>query len=182
MRLPLRSHVLLPEGLRTAQKSTLQSSAGLGMPKLVHLPWKSRSEAGEAALEGRASPAVNSYIPQWKQISPLSLKAGERGWRGRQNWAQPRVGSLCPESQEHSWVHIHAGKWIYWQQLSFSYEVWGFGFFSVYRASPASHMLAWVLGGQSSVSFPPHRLPRGDRNVLQHLWPGRELWHKENRD
>lgn len=52
MWLMLGSCVLLPESLRTAQKSTLQqSSAGLGMPKLAHLPWKSQFGVGEAALK-----------------------------------------------------------------------------------------------------------------------------------
>lgn len=42
----LRSHILLSERLKTAQTSTLQSSAGLGMPKLIQLPWKSQPEVG----------------------------------------------------------------------------------------------------------------------------------------
>lgn len=96
------------------QKSTLQqSSAGLGMPKPVHPPWKPQFEAGEAALEGRAAPAVNSNVPRRKEMSLLSLKAGEGHTAvGGRNWprAQPRAEILCPQSEEHSWVHIHAGK------------------------------------------------------------------------
>lgn len=48
LRYVANTKVLLLSGLRTAQTSTLQqSSAGLGMPKLIRLPWKSQRKVGQ---------------------------------------------------------------------------------------------------------------------------------------
>lgn len=53
---------------RKPQNSTKTHTAAkfsrLGMPKLVHLPWKPRFEVGEAALEGRDAPVANSNVPK----------------------------------------------------------------------------------------------------------------------